>query len=303
MPCQIFSISMYRGATPLNLEPIPSVAHPILTGKSVTDVAAEFVADPFMVKHDGVWYMFFEVMDSRTSRGSIGLATSHDGLSWTYRQIVLDEPFHLSYPYVVQSGGEYFMIPETQRNSAVRLYRADPFPWRWRFVRPILDLAVADNSLIRWEDRWWMLASQFNRNLRLFHAGELEGPWQEHAGSPVVVKDRSDGVRPAGRLTPWNGGFLRYAQDCEVAYGTQVRPALITSLSTTHYSEEEMGPAILGPGNTEQAWNGGGMHHVDPHQLAADDWLACVDGWFWEGCESDTVPSASAMPPLPNRTL
>jgi hypothetical protein len=279
MPSQIFSISIYRGATPLDLHPLAGAAHPVLSGDSVSDVRAEFVADPFMVKAEGLWHMFFEVMDARTSRGSIGLATSPDGLSWTYRQIVLEEPFHLSYPYIVECGGEYYMIPETQRNSSVRLYRGDPFPWRWRFVEALVDLPLADASLIRRGDRWWMFGSQQNKRLRLFHASELAGPWEEHAGSPVVMSERADGVRPAGRLTPWKQGFLRFAQDCETAYGVQVRPALVTSLSTTHYAEERMGEAILGP--SETTWNTGGMHHVDPHRVAEGDWLACVDGWFW----------------------
>jgi hypothetical protein len=34
--------------------------------------------------------------------GEIGLATSEDGLKWDYKQVVLNEPFHLSYPYVFE---------------------------------------------------------------------------------------------------------------------------------------------------------------------------------------------------------
>jgi hypothetical protein len=280
---QIFSISIYRGATPLDLHPAANVAHPVLTGQSVNDRPAEFVADPFMVNTDNGWHMFFEVMDSRTSRGSIGLATSHDGISWTYRQIVLDEPFHLSYPYVFRCGNEYYLIPETQRNSSVRLYRADPFPYRWRFVNALLDLPLADPSMIRWNNRWWLFGSQQNRSLRLFHSEELVGGWQEHPASPVVVNEQPDGVRPAGRLTPWGSGFLRYSQDCGTCYGLQVQAALVTGLSMTRYDEEPvLGPILQADRRLyEKGWNSGGMHHVDPHQLRNGGWLACVDGWFY----------------------
>ena len=58
------------------------------------------VADPFMVFENGTWYMFFEAMNDFESRGVIGLATSEDGLSWQYQKIILNESFHLSYPYV-----------------------------------------------------------------------------------------------------------------------------------------------------------------------------------------------------------
>lgn len=53
-----------------------------------------------MVCQDGRWYMFFEVMNQDSDRGEIGLALSDDGIHWEYSQIVLVEPFHLSYPHV-----------------------------------------------------------------------------------------------------------------------------------------------------------------------------------------------------------
>ncbi len=44
------------------------------------------------------WFTFFEVLSREYGRGEIGLAASVDGFEWQYRQIVLREPFHLSYP-------------------------------------------------------------------------------------------------------------------------------------------------------------------------------------------------------------
>jgi len=78
----------------------PQITNPVLSRDDVSDVPAAFVADPFMIKVAGRWYMFFEVMNIRSNKGEIGVAVSVNGLSWKYRQIVLDEPFHLSYPYV-----------------------------------------------------------------------------------------------------------------------------------------------------------------------------------------------------------
>jgi len=107
----MWSISIYRGNSPFDLEPVK--AGSVLTKDSITDVSAAFVADPFMLQHNGLWHMFFEVMNAQRRCGEIGLATSSDALSWTYKQIVLSEPFHLSYPYVFAWQGEYFMVPET----------------------------------------------------------------------------------------------------------------------------------------------------------------------------------------------
>src|SRR5262249_57949194 len=103
-----------------------------LTGEAVPDVPAGFLADPFMVRSGGGWHMFLEVMNGRTGRGEIGLAVSPDGLNWKYRQVVLTEPFHLSYPYVFEWRGTHYMVPETYQAGEVRLYEATDFPSRWR---------------------------------------------------------------------------------------------------------------------------------------------------------------------------
>jgi hypothetical protein len=95
-----WSIGIYLGKSHVDLAPPETISNPVLTAKDITDVPADFVADPFMLHENGTWYMFFEVMNARDRKGDIGLATSVDGLKWTYQQIVLSESFHLSYPYV-----------------------------------------------------------------------------------------------------------------------------------------------------------------------------------------------------------
>src|SRR5581483_1115296 len=94
---------------------------------------------PFMVHADGTWHLFFEVMNWRRNVGEIGHATSADGGRWTYRQVVLAEPFHLSYPYVFRWRDDFYMIPESYQAGAVRLYRAAAFPARWVFVGTLLE--------------------------------------------------------------------------------------------------------------------------------------------------------------------
>src|SRR5690348_4223243 len=105
----IWSIGIYAGKSPLDLAPAPGVRNPVLSARDVTDIPARFVADPFMLQANGLWHMFFEVLNHGSGLGEIGLATSHDALTWQYRQIVLTEPFHLSYPYVFQWNNDFYM--------------------------------------------------------------------------------------------------------------------------------------------------------------------------------------------------
>ena len=98
----MWSIAIYNGITPFDLQPAP----PILTKSDITDIPADFVADPFMLHRDNTWYMFFEVMHSATKLGEIGLATSgDDAQTWTYQRIVLRESPCANNPSTLRNDG------------------------------------------------------------------------------------------------------------------------------------------------------------------------------------------------------
>ena len=92
----MWGIGIYEGDDIHKIYPSKNAKVPVLSGKDVTDCKARFVADPFMIKHDNVWYMFFEIYDDVKSKGLIGVATSNDAYKWEYKKIVLEEDFHLS---------------------------------------------------------------------------------------------------------------------------------------------------------------------------------------------------------------
>ena len=273
---QIWSIGIYAGSAPTDLAPHPDAKNPVLTAGDVTDVPAQFVADPFMVCDNGTWHMFFEVMNTRTRQGDIGLATSDDGLRWRYRRIVLDEPFHLSYPCVFRCADAIYMVPETHQAGAVRLYRAERFPERWSFVGVLLTGGWLDPTVFAHDGRWWMFASGGDATLYLFCAERPEGPWRMHPRSPVVTGD-AHRARPGGRVVTHDGRLLRWAQDDLPTYGRRVRAFEIVRLTTEDDEEREV-TDVTTPGATGRGWNAEGMHHVDAQRLSDGRWIACVDG-------------------------
>lgn len=277
----VWSIGIYTGQSPFSLSAPRRVHNPVLTREQVSDVPATFVADPFMVRGDDCWYMFFEVMNWHSGKGEIGLAQSKDGLAWNYSQIVLAEPFHLSYPYVFGWEGEYYMIPESYQADAIRLYKARNFPAQWSFVAPLLEGPyLVDSSIFRYDDRWWLYtetSSEVKHDcLRLYFADELTGPWVEHPRSPIVPHDAKI-ARPGGKVLVIGTEIFRFTQDCSVAYGSAVRAFKITQLDPQHYAEKEMGstPVLMASGS---GWNADGMHHLDAHRMPGGRWIACVDG-------------------------
>jgi hypothetical protein len=272
------------GETPFNLHSPANLKNPVLTRNDVSDIKAKFVADPFVLRKDHVWYMFFEVFNEQTRKGEIGLAMSKDQVSWLYQKIVLAEPFHLSYPYVFEWMGEYFLIPETGQIGSLRLYRAKKFPTEWSFVKTLLDGGLfLDPSLFHFNQKWWLFAETNAEHkydtLCLYYADSLLGPWYEHKTNPIV-KGNPHIARPAGRILCYDDKIFRYAQDCYPEYGTKVQAFEITELTTDRYSEHpvDYNPILAA---TDMSWNKFGMHHIDLHRLDDSQWMACVDGWRW----------------------
>lgn len=287
------SIGIYTAGDSFRWTPAGGITNPVLSASDVTDIQAEIVADPFMVQEGNAWYMFFEAVNAHTKKGEIALATSQDSLRWVYRRVVLAESFHMSYPYVFKWENTYYMIPETHLANGIRLYRADTFPDKWSFAGTLFAGMLQDPSIVRYEERWWLFAADVigNDRLRLFWADKLTGPWTEHPKSPVVAGDATK-ARPGGRLIVQDGKVVRYAQDDGRFYGRAVRAFIIDTLTTTEYEEHEAAVSPILEGSSELltwwAWNAKGMHHIDPHQIEQNRWIACVDGfykyhyWSWE---------------------
>lgn len=272
-----WSIGIYIGTSPTHFSPSKNIKNPVLTAQNVTDVSAEFVADPFMVLRNGVWYMFFEVLNQLNGLGVIALATSQNGFDWVYRQVVLNEPFHLSYPYVFTWNNEFYMIPETHQANSVRLYKAVNFPTQWKLSKILLDgYPYIDPSIFFHNGRWWMFTSSpANDCLRLYYSISPIEPWVEHPESPLI--DNNKGIaRPGGRVVLQNNQVIRYAQDCSQSYGSRVYAFHITELTTKHYREERQAGSVIGKNGF--GWARSGMHTVDPHRIGCKSWIACVDG-------------------------
>ncbi|MBF0132580.1 MAG: hypothetical protein HQL75_08345 [Magnetococcales bacterium] len=271
-----WSIGIYHGNSPLDFSPLAGVVNPVLTAQSVTDMHALFVADPFMVCHEGRWLMFFEAWNRDRGMGEICLATSHDGKIWNYDQRVLWENHHLSYPSVFQWQGAWYLLPESRAAHAVTLYKAKNFPYEWTRAETLLVGDFADPTLFFHNNRFWMFVLEGKDSLALFFSDTLLHGWTAHPCNPLIHRDPGRS-RPGGRVVIDGERIIRYAQDNRILYGQQIFPYEIKELSTTAYREEQADTRpILFP--TGDGWNGIAMHHLDPHLLDNGHWLACVDG-------------------------
>lgn len=252
------------------------IANPVITAKMIKDIDAGFVADPFLIKNDDIWFMFFEVLNKKSNQGDIGVASSVDGLDWKYKKIILDESFHLSFPLVFKYKDEFYMIPESREINQVRLYKADNFPENWTYQKKILTGNFSDPSIFHYNNVWWMYVSDRNDFLRFFYSDSLEGQWIEHPASPVIKSDFKR-ARSAGRVFVRNDTIYRFAQDCIDGYGNNVNAFLVKKVNKTEYSEIEFpgNPILTGSGN---GWNKLQMHHIDICEFEGGRYIISTDG-------------------------
>jgi hypothetical protein len=222
--------------------------------------------------------MFFEVLNNNSKCGEIGIAISRDGFTWSYKQIILTEPFHLSYPYVFKYDDSYYMIPESQHIEAIRLYKASEFPFKWTLVKTILEgQRYTDNTIFNYNNKWYLFSS-VGDELLLYFSDELTSSWSLHPKNPII-KDRSIS-RQGGRVLMLEDRIIRYAQGNRSSYGESVIAFQITELTVNNYAEICLDKRILEPSGT--GWNCDGMHHIDPVKVGEDYWVACVDGKRFE---------------------
>ncbi len=271
-----WTVGIYTGPSPFELSPPEGITNPVMRGADATDLDVDIAAHPFMIVTGSRYYMFFTAKNSETEGGGIGLAESSDGLHWTYKQAVLKEPFVISHPYVFESEGEYYMIPEAYKGTAVRLYKATEFPVKWEYQGDILEGDhFISPTLVQYNGKWWMFVSPSgNETLRLFYADEVKGPWTEHPQSPIVPKDLNI-ARPGGRPFMVDGELYRIGQDCEPTYGNQVHAFKITEMTPESYAETMVEKPLVKA--SSEGWNAEAMHHVDAHKLSEGQWIAVVD--------------------------
>ena len=183
-------------------------------------------ADPFPVADGNGYHVFLEEYDHIKRLGRIGVGrVSPDG-SFERPVTVLEQPHHLSYPFVFQWRGKWFMMPESSGASRIEVFAAREFPGDWTPEAVLFDgVHAVDSTLVMLEARWWLFtnitAHPMTRNydeLYAFHGPTPFGPWTPHARNPIKSDARS--TRAAGGFF-WKGNKLfRPAQDCSGRYGS-----------------------------------------------------------------------------------
>ena len=244
-----------------------------LTGarwQTIADPNHRFYADPFPVTWQGRTFVFFEDLDHRVGKGIIS-AIEFDGAGPVGEVVpVLEEPWHLSYPFLIEHDGDLWMIPESSERRDVALYKCVRFPDKWERHSTLLsDCELADATITRHNGlnylfgAWRDGTGGYSDMLAIFYAENLFGPWLPHASNPVLL-DRAT-TRPAGNFVTIDGALWRPVQDCTHGYGAALGLAEIVELTPKTFKQivrHTIRPGPLWPGRKLHTLNRSGRLEV-----------------------------------------
>ena len=212
----------------------------------ITPRFGQFIADPFLFSHNNKDYLLYELFSYASGYGKNVIAELVKDESGQYRlhneQIIIDEPFHQSYPFVFSSNDTIYCLPEQAESNSLRLYRATDFPSTWVLDSVLIDnFPVVDPTLFRHDSNWWLFAvrgdEHQNSHLYAWYSKGLHGPWQPHAHNPI--KSAPGKVRPAGPLYTFKDELYRPVQMSLKRYGDAgLLLERIHELSPVTFSEE-----------------------------------------------------------------
>jgi len=211
---------------------------------TIQNPKGRFLADPFMFTEKSTTATFVEDYSFNTKKGvisSILLDTKNNPIT----KNIIEEDFHLSFPFVFRYNDKIYMVPESKQDKSIRLYECIDFPNKWKFVYKIMDNISAVDSIIFYkEPYWWLLtnicedkSADFTSRLHAFYADSpLSKKWNSHSRNPIVFS--SDYSRNGGIIFE-NEKIFRVRQKYGFnQYGKEISVAEIINLDEHNFDEQ-----------------------------------------------------------------
>jgi hypothetical protein len=201
----------------------------------------EFIADPFVLSlPNGEIHVFAEKL-KKTNYGELIVFRYNSKFELLQEKMILNIGSHLSYPFILESDEQYYIIPESGSANGVFAYRYDPLAMELdkKPIELIKDEPLLDSTIINHNNTWWLFATkkgvESNKELFLYYASDWRGPFTAHPQNPI--KSDLNGSRPAGSIINNNGKLYRPAQNCKKSYGKSISIFEIVEMSRNRYNE------------------------------------------------------------------
>ena len=242
--------------------------------KKILPPKDRFWADPHIISMDKNYFIFIEEYVYSKSKGHIALIKMDKEGNYDYLGKILEKDYHLSFPFVFQFENNFYMIPETESNNNIELYKCTDFPKKWEYHGEIMNnVNAVDTTIFNYNDKWWMftgmkenLGSSNSDELFLFHSDNpLSNDWESHSNNPIISDVRQ--ARPAGKIFSFKDDIYRPSQNSSKFYGYGISVNQINNITKNEY-QETIVTSIL------PNWDNN-ISRV--HTFAYDDGLSMID--------------------------
>ena len=216
--------------------------------KEIKNPKGRFLADPFLFEYSKRQFIFVEDFHYKESKGKISaIEITKNGEK--FYDSILEEDFHLSFPYVFESDGLIYMIPETHSINQIRLYKCIEFPRKWKLHEILMEniSSPVDSIVLKKSNYWFLLtnicSSGLNDTMSELHIFYSEifptQNWKPiKSGNPVIFDS----------LKARNGGIIYHKGDlyrvnqrqAKSLYGESFGINKITTLDKDKYEEKNI---------------------------------------------------------------
>lgn len=238
----------------------------------------EFWADPFLFSKDGTGYVFFESYSYKTKVAKICVGRVEGNKIVDVKDALTPE-YHLSYPMIIEEGGDIFMLPESSNNNRMEVYKCVDFPAKWELHTTAFEGEQVSDCTYFVDDQSqpWLFVNKssgvdpnFDVELYIYQVDSLQfNTLTPHQQNPVLIDCRNG--RSGGAIFRQNGKLIRPSQiNTNGVYGYGLNLGEITTLTLEDYSETQLQ-------TIEPDFQRGmvGVHHL--HQI---DGKFVIDGAF-----------------------
>ena len=197
-----------------------------------------FIADPFCIKKNGVYWIFYE--DCNYKKGVIKCIGLDNDLNITFNpKTILENTYHFSFPCLLEDDDKLYLIPETYKNNTIDLYECINVPDDWKFKKTLLNLPGKDSIVFKHNHMYWIFTTLGkNNNLTIFYTDSLLGEWVKHPISKNYYNFKSK--RNAGQIIKIDEKIIRPTQFDIREYGENIVFNEIIKLTETEFEEVEM---------------------------------------------------------------
>lgn len=204
----------------------------------LSDSYRYWTADPFLYKHNGKYFLFFELFDRLKRKGLLGYREI-TGNKAGKLNIIYECDSHLSYPYIYSEGDDIYIIPESSRANELFRLKCISFPDKWEKEKVLYSGSLADTTMLKYNDNTYYISEKvdgsgiFNR-VDLFF--EKNGVFCECKNNPVKLDVNT--ARCAGSFFEYDNMLIRPSQDCGDSYGKALNFNQVLEVNQNNYLEK-----------------------------------------------------------------